>query len=719
MPKKPSYEEMEKRIREFKQESSNSKRVEDVLRVSEERYRTILDSIEEAYFEVDLKGNYKFFSDSLCVILGYSRDELMGKNNRNYMPPRTAREIFEIFNQIYKTGKPIRKHGYEIIKKDGTHAFHELAASLIRDENCKPIGFRGIAHDITDRKRSEVALQQAHDELEHHVAMRTEELTRANKELRSEITDRKQAEEALRESEEKYRHLIEKLDDIIWTVDINLNITYVSPSIKKNLGFTPKERMVQDPVDQMTPSSYQNIAELLIKELNREKEPGVNPNRSVRVEIEYYHKNGSTLWFENIISGLRDSNGILCGFHGVARDVSERKFAEKEKIKAQEIAGEQKKLALVGQVAGKMAHDFNNILGIIMGNTELSLMDCKDAETKKTLELILKQTLRGKNLTRNLVAFAKDQEPKQEFFRISEKIDLVLNLIKKDLQGIELIKEDKTGVPDLLADPGMIEHAFVNLIQNSIHAVSLVEHPRIICRSYSLDENICVEIEDNGCGIPKNHLENIFEPSFTLKGTKDTTGSYENGIRGTGYGMSNVKKYIEQHKGNISVDSEIGSGTKFTISIPAIKKNLTSEEIIEIRKEITHFEKYILLVEDETAISNVQYRILTNEPCNHKVDIANTGQIAMDLFDRTEYDFISLDYILPGGINGMDVYHHIRETNKTIPILFISGNIEFLESIKDLKQKDGNIDHLSKPCQNKDYVNSINGLLERTLVIQE
>jgi PAS domain S-box-containing protein len=175
------------------------------------------------------------------------------------------------------------------------------------------------------------------------------------------LADRKQAEEALQESEEKYRHLIEKLDDIIWTVDLNLNTTYVSPSVIKNLGFTPKERMDQNPSDQMTQSSYQNIAELLIKELNQEKEPGVNPDRIDRIEVEYYHKNGSILWFENIISGLRDKNGILCGFHGVARDISDRKFAEKEKIKAQEIAGEQKKLALVGQVAGKMAHDFNNI----------------------------------------------------------------------------------------------------------------------------------------------------------------------------------------------------------------------------------------------------------------------------------------------------------------------------------------------------------------------
>jgi signal transduction histidine kinase len=387
-----------------------------------------------------------------------------------------------------------------------------------------------------------------------------------------------------------------------------------------------------------------------------------------------------------------------------------------EKMEAIAEAAETKKFALVGQVAGKMAHDFNNILGAIMGNAELSILDCKDVETKKRLELIFEQTLRGRNLTKNLVAFAKDQKPKQIFFKISEKIDLVLNLMKKDMEGIELLKEESPDVPELLADPGMIEHAFVNLIQNSIHALSKVEYPRIIIRTYSRDNHICFEIEDNGCGIPKENMENIYEPSFTLKGSKDITGSYEIGIKGTGYGLANVKKYIEQHKGTISVESESSSGTKFTICLPVINKELTKEEKTEIREEITHFEKYILVVEDETAIADVQYRILTQEPCNHQVDIANNGQVAMDLFERNKYDLVSLDYILPGDINGMTVYRHIRSKDKTIPILFISGNIEFLESIKELKQKDTMIDHLSKPCQNKDYVKSINELFERILV---
>lgn len=524
--------------------------------------------------------------------------------------------------------------------------------------------------------------------------------------------DRKRADDAVRESEKRYRHLFQNAPAGIYEIDFEkVRFINVNDIMCKYTGYSEEEFLSMDPLDLLTKDSRKLYIERLEK-LSKKEE------LSASFEYNIIKKDGQEICVI-LNSDFIYKNGKLTGARVVIHDITELKQAEEEKIRAQKIAGEHKKMALVGQIAGKMAHDFNNILGIIMGNTELSLMDCKDKETKKTLELIFEQTIRGKNLTRNLVAFAKDQEPRQEFFRINEKIDLVLNLLKKDFKGIELIKEDKPGVPDLLADAGMIEHALINLIQNSIHATSKSEHPRIIIRTYCLDGNICFEIEDNGCGIPKEYLAKIYEPSFTLKGTKDTTGSYESGIRGTGYGMANVKKYIEQHKGNISIESEFNSGTKFTISLPVIKKELTSEEKTKIRGELSHFEKYILLVEDETAIADVQYRILTQDPCNHRVDTASNGQVAMDLFDRNPYDFISLDYILPGNVNGMDVYHHIRATNKTIPILFISGNIEFLESLKELKQKDNNMDHLSKPCQNKDYVRSINELLGKSLMARQ
>ena len=529
----------------------------------------------------------------------------------------------------------------------------------------------------------------------------------AKNKLENEFLERKQMENQLRESEKKFRMLFNEAPDAIFIAALDDRIIDTNTAASEMLGYKHEEFQTMTIADLQAPHVRGKVGNIIRDELTR----------APFFEALDIHKKGHIVPVEvrNHKMRIGDQDIVL----SVSRDITERKQAEEEKIKVQKIMGEHEKMAFVGQIAGKMAHDFNNVLGVIMGNSELALLNCTDVGTRKALELIFEQTIRGKNLTKNLVAFAKDQEPKQEFFRISEKIDLVINLLRKDLEGIELLKKDKPGVPELLADPGMIEHALVNLIQNSIHATSMNEYPRIMTRTYCLDNNICFEIEDNGCGIPKEYFENIFEPSFTLKGIKDVAGSYENGIKGTGYGMANVKKYIEQHKGNITFESKLGSGTKFTISLPVIKKELTTKEKIELREKIGHFEKYILLVEDEQAISDVQYSVLTQGPCNHKVDTANNGQVAMDLFDRNEYDFVSLDYVLPGKISGMDVYNHIRETDKNIPILFVSGNIEFLESIKELRHKDTNIDHLSKPCQNKDYVNNINKLFGKSLVAQQ
>ena len=519
-----------------------------------------------------------------------------------------------------------------------------------------------------------------------------------------EIIDRKKTEKALKKSEEKYRRIFDNLQDGYFLANSDGNILLANTVAADILGYDLKELM-QKNMAQDIYFSYEDRETV--------KEMMAQTGKIENYEIIFQRKDGQKIIVEANSHLVYGDNQVV-SMEGTFRDITARKHDELEKLLAQKTADEHKKQALVGQIAGKMAHDFNNILQVVMGSAQLAIVNCKEAKTIKILELIVNQTMRGKNLTGNLVAFAKDQQPKQEFFKINKKINLVLDLMTKDLEGIELIKENKSELPELLADPGMIEHAIVNLIQNSIHALSMVESPKIIFRTYNYDNYISFEIEDNGCGISKENMELIYEPSFTLKGSKDVAGSYKSGIKGTGYGMCNVKKYIEQHKGTISIESELGSGTKITIDLPVIKKELTPKEKIELREGIKHFEKNILLVEDETAISEVQYRILISEPCNHKVDVAPNGQEAKDLFERNTYDFVSLDYVLPGGINGMDLYHHIRKTNQTVPVLFISGNIEFLESIKDLKQNDLYIDHLSKPCQNKEYVNSINNLLDKT-----
>jgi PAS domain S-box-containing protein len=139
------------------------KQAEKKLRESEEKYRTILENIEEGYYEVDIAGNFTFFNDSLCRMLGYIKDELMGMNNRQYTDQENAKKLYQAFNKVYKTGEPEKGFDWKVIRKDGTIRFVEASVSLIKDYRGQPIGFRGIVRDITERKRTEeemVSLQE-------------------------------------------------------------------------------------------------------------------------------------------------------------------------------------------------------------------------------------------------------------------------------------------------------------------------------------------------------------------------------------------------------------------------------------------------------------------------------------------------------------------------------------------------------------------------------
>jgi PAS domain S-box-containing protein len=141
------------------------KRVEETLRQSEEKYRTILKNIQDGYLEVDLAGNFTFVNDAECRNLGYTREELIGMNNRQYTDETTGRKLYQTFNGVYRTGEPVKVLDVEVIRKDGTKAFNEISVSLIRDSEGKPIGFRGIARDVTERKRAEIEMVTLQEQL--------------------------------------------------------------------------------------------------------------------------------------------------------------------------------------------------------------------------------------------------------------------------------------------------------------------------------------------------------------------------------------------------------------------------------------------------------------------------------------------------------------------------------------------------------------------------
>jgi PAS domain S-box-containing protein len=268
---------------------SNRKRAEGALKNSEEKYRSILKNIEDGYYEVDIKGNFTFFNDSMCRIIGYSPEEMMGMNNRQFTDKENAKKLFKTFNEVYRTGVTAKALDWQIIKKDETKRFIEVSVSLQKNSSGKPIGFHGIARDVTERK---------------------------------------QTEEVLRRSEEKYRLIAENMADLIAVTDMNLRFTYISPSIMRTHGFTVEEAMNMTLDQFMTPGSMQILLTVFEEEMKLEAAGTADPGRIRILEFEEYKKDGSIICVENSISAQRDKENKMIGILAVSRDITDRKRVE-------------------------------------------------------------------------------------------------------------------------------------------------------------------------------------------------------------------------------------------------------------------------------------------------------------------------------------------------------------------------------------------------------
>lgn len=260
------------------------KQAMEALRQSEEKYRSILENIEEGFFEVDLAGNFTFFNNSTCSLLGYSRNEMMGLNYRNYTDKESCKDVFQTFNNVYNTGVTANDFDWLIVRKDGTKRYVEASVSLKKDPSENPVGFQGFTHDVTDRK---------------------------------------QAEEALRHSEEKYRNILENIQEAYFEVDLAGNFTFFNDSLCRLTGCTRKE---------LTGTNYSRFSD---KENSQKVFLAFNKVYNTGKPTEGFdwliiRKGGSKRYIEASVSLQKDSSGKPSGFKGVIRDITERKRIEQE-----------------------------------------------------------------------------------------------------------------------------------------------------------------------------------------------------------------------------------------------------------------------------------------------------------------------------------------------------------------------------------------------------
>jgi PAS domain S-box-containing protein len=480
-------------------------------------------------------------------------------------------------------------------------------------------------------------------------------------ELIRDITEWRRAEEALRENEEKLSAMLLSIADHMSMMDKNLNIIWANDIAKKIFG------------DEI-------IGKKCYEAYHKRKEPcepypcltlkAFQDGKVHEHETQVMDKDGNILYFHCTANvALRDKEGIPTAVIEISRDITSHKKLEGQLIQAQ-------KMEAVGQLAGGVAHDFNNILTAIIGFGNLLQGEVsKDDLLNNYITKILNSAQKAANLTQSLLAFSREQiiSPKpvnlNEIIQMMER--LLSRLISEDIELSTVLTDEYLTV---MADSTQIETVLMNLTTNARDAMpdggSLtirterieLDHEFIKAHGYGKAGSYAlISVEDTGEGIDEKMKERIFEPFFTTK---------EVG-KGTGLGLAMVYGIIKQHAGYINVYSEPGMGTTFKIYLPLIKSKVKEEEVAAppILKRGT---ETVVVAEDDTLVREFIKEVL--EGFGYKVIEAEDGEETLKVFNenRDKIQLLILDVVMPKK-NGKEVYDEIRKLRPDIKAIFTSG----------------------------------------------
>ena len=607
---------------------------EAAMRESEEKYRTILDNIEDGFFEVDLKGNLTFFNDSVCRLIGFSRSAMTGMNNRDFMDAENAKKVFETFNGVYESGNPTKGFDWEITTVDGSKRQVDASVSLIRDKDGKRIGFRGVVRDMTDRK---------------------------------------QAEKELKENEEKYKQLVNHAPAGIYEIDFSTGkLVSANDVMCEYTGYTKKELLNMSALDFLTEESQ-------IKMLERIDKLGKGEMLPSSVEYKARAKDGREFWVLINARFIHDKNGKVQRAMVVAHDITERKQAEEEKERLEQQLQQAQKMEAIGTLAGGIAHDFNNILSVIIGYTELVLMNGNiDDEVRENLREVFNASKHARDMVKQILAFSRQSKQERKPIQATHIVKAAIKMLKASIPETISIQQDiGKDIGIIKADPTQIHQVLMNLCTNAAHAIGDKDGElKISLHNIELDENAAARIpdlksgsylklsvKDTGHGIQPDAHKQIFNPYFTTKQKGE----------GTGLGLAVVQGIVKSHKGAVTVESKAGQGATFHLYLPTIKRKLVAEE--DIRTPLPMGHERILLVDDEQPLVEIGKQML--ERLGYSVATRTSSIEALELFksDPDRFDVVITDIVMPN-MSGDKLAENMMGIRPDIPIVLCTGYSE-------------------------------------------
>ena len=431
-------------------------------------------------------------------------------------------------------------------------------------------------------------------------------------------------------------------------------------------------------------------------------------------ELMIRDRQGHEKWISSNAAPIHDAHGGIGAGILVFQDVSERKRSEEEREELQKQLHHAQRMESVGLLAGGVAHDFNNMLGVILGHAELALdLVESDHPVHAGLRQIKLAADRSAELTRQLLAFARKQTVVPKVLDLNEAVTNALKMLRRLIgEDIQLHWKPGRGLWSVKIDPGQIDQLLSNLCVNARDAIDGIGEVTIETDTATLDESYCVvrpgalcgdyvmlAVSDNGCGMEKNMLEHIFEPFFSTKELH----------KGTGLGLATVYGIVKQNKGGIDVASEPGKGSTFKIYLPryVAENNHAIKQDNAGPAAVGH--ETILLVEDEPMIRDMAKKML--ESLTYTVLAAGTPGEAIRLTQDHVggIDLLMTDVVMPG-MNGRDLASKLQPRFPGLKCLFMSGYTANVIARRGIL--DESINFIQKPFSIKDLAKKVRALLE-------
>ncbi|MFH1486947.1 MAG: PAS domain S-box protein [Chloroflexota bacterium] len=553
---------------------TESKRTEEELRQSQEKLRVMFESLAEGVTVTDLEGNLVEMNEATLHLHGYThKEELIGRSALVLISPKDHAKAMKNMKKTWEEGYSGVVE-FEFLTRDGGEFEGELNASLLKDEAGRPAGLIAVTREMTERKLVEEEVR------------RSEELHRALAEAASRAGE---LYRALAETASRAGEGICMLQDI---EEKRGTIVFINDHLLKMLEYAEEEALQLTFTDVLPPR-----VQALLAERYASRQAGEDDRIPSRYEVTLTSKSGREIPVELGV-GITNYKGKVATIVYV-RDLTEAKKSAKALEEAQGQLLQSEKLASIGQLAAGVAHELNNPIAFIASNLEVLaeyVADIKVVMEKyremgdaarggdhsrvsqlaeevrlleekadlgfvlKDLNHIVQQSQEGTHRVRKTVIdlrnFARADQAESEYADINECVESTLNIVWNELKYKATVQKELGDIPRTWCYPSKLGQVFMNLLVNAAQAIP--KKGEIGIKTFHQGGDIYIQVSDTGCGIPEEHLSKIFEPFFTTKPVG----------RGTGLGLSVAYGIIQAHDGSITVESEVGKGSTFTVRVP-------------------------------------------------------------------------------------------------------------------------------------------------------